>query len=54
MVFEQIGVTATAKVVKAVYDTLNERYTQLEIGSIKQTLADNIVYLNKKVGYGKS
>ena len=54
VVFEQIGVTATAKVVKAVYDTLNERYTQLQIGNAKQTLADNIAYLNKKVGYGKS
>lgn len=54
VVFEQIGVTATAKVVKAVYDTLNERYTQLQIGNVKPTVADNIAYLNKKVGYGKS
>lgn len=47
--FEKIGVTATAKCVKAVYDTLKERYTELQIGSVKPTIADNIARLNKKV-----
>lgn len=48
--FEKIGVTATAKCVRAVYDTLKERYTELTIGSIRPTIADNIAYLNRKVG----
>lgn len=52
--FEQIGIKAKAKVVKAIYDTLKERYSELTIGNVKQTVADNIAYLNKKVGYGKS
>ena len=48
--FEKIGVVAKAKCVRAVYDVLKERYSELQIGSIKPTVADNIAYLNKKVG----
>lgn len=51
VVFEKMGIKATAKCVKAVYDVLKERYIELEIGSVKPTIADNIAYLNKKVGY---
>lgn len=36
------GIYATAKVVKTVYDSLNEKYIDIEIGSIKSTLADKI------------
>lgn len=49
--FEKIGIEATAKCVKAVYDVLKERYSVLEIGNVKPTIADNIAYLNRKVGY---
>ena len=48
--FEKIGIVAKAKCVRAVYDVLKERYSELQIGSIKPTVADNIAYLNKKVG----
>ena len=51
VIFEKMGIKATAKCVKAVYDVLKERYIELEIGSVKPTIADNIAYLNKKVGY---
>ena len=51
VVFEKIGITATAKCVRAVYDVLKERYSELQIGNVKPTVADNIAYLNKKVGY---
>lgn len=49
--FEKIGIEATAKCVRAVYDVLKERYSVLEIGNVKPTIADNIAYLNRKVGY---
>lgn len=48
--FEKIGVVAKAKCVRAVYDVLKERYKELQIGNVKPTVADNIAYLNKKVG----
>ena len=48
--FEKIGVVAKAKCVRAVYDVLKERYSELQIGNVKPTVADNIAYLNKKVG----
>lgn len=49
--FEKIGTQATAKCVKTVYDVLKERYSLLQIGNVKPTIADNIAYLNKKAGY---
>ena len=49
VVFEKIGVKATAKVVKTVYDVLKQRYETLQIGSVKPTIVDNIAELNKKV-----
>jgi len=49
VVFEKMGIEATAKCVRTVYDVLKERYTELQIGSVKPTIADNIAYLNKKV-----
>ena len=48
--FEKIGIVAKAKCVRAVYDVLKERYSELQIGNVKPTVADNIAYLNKKVG----
>lgn len=40
--FEKLGVKAIAKVVKTTYDVLKERYTQIEVGSIRTTLAQAI------------
>lgn len=42
VVFEKLGVNAIAKVVKTTYDVLKERYTQIEVGSIRTTLAQAI------------
>lgn len=43
--FTELGVDAAAKVVKTVYDTLNERYTSLEIGEAKTDLTASIASL---------
>ena len=38
VVFEKLGVSATAKVVKTVYDVLNERYDTIELGDARTNL----------------
>ena len=40
--FPELGVDASAKVIKTVYDVLNEKYTSLEIGEAKTNLATTI------------
>lgn len=40
--FEKLGINTTAKIVKTVYDVLAERYTSIEIGSVKSSLAHTI------------
>ena len=40
--FELLGVSASAKVIKTVYDVLKERYESIEIGSAKTSLASQI------------
>ena len=44
--YEQLGVSATAKVIKVVWDALTERYTKIELGDAKSnfaaTIADSI------------
>lgn len=40
--FEKLGISTTAKVVKTVYDVLNDRYSSIEIGSVRTSLADTI------------
>lgn len=40
--FPPLGVEATARVVKTVYDALHDRYESAEIGSVKATIADTI------------
>lgn len=42
VVYEKLGVQATAKVVKTDWDVLAERYTSVEIGDARTTLADTI------------
>ena len=39
VVFEKLGVTASAKVVKTEYDVLNERYETIELGDARTNLA---------------
>lgn len=40
--FEKYGITTTAKIVKAVYDVLGEKYESLEVGSLRSSLATTI------------
>ena len=40
--FPALGVDATARVVKTVYDALRDRYTSADIGSIQANIADTI------------
>ncbi len=42
VVFEQLGVNASALVNKTVYDVLQERYTSISIGSVKSKFSDSI------------
>lgn len=43
VVFDQLGISTTATVIKTTYDAIAERYTKVEIGSKKQSLMDLIV-----------
>lgn len=47
VVFEKLGVNAKAKVVSTTYDTLRERYTEIEIGDARSTLASTISGINQ-------
>ena len=53
VIYPPLGITATAKIVKTVYDVLKERYTSVEIGTIKKNLTSslkNSVYaINKRI-----
>ncbi|WP_059004175.1 phage tail spike protein [Bittarella massiliensis (ex Durand et al. 2017)] len=40
--FPALGVDATAKVIKTIYDPLAEKYTSIELGDAKSNLADTI------------
>lgn len=47
--FEKLDVSASAKVVKTVYDVLRERYESIEIGDAKTTLAKQIAQIDSSV-----
>lgn len=42
VLFDRLGVNATAKVIKTVYNTLTERFDEIELGDAKSTLAKTI------------
>ena len=46
--FEPLGFSASAKVVKTEYDVLLEKYTKIELGTIKKTIAD--LFSGKNIG----
>lgn len=46
--FEPLGFTTNAKIIKTEYDCLNERYTKLELGTAKKTIAD--LFDGKNIG----
>ena len=41
--YEKLGINATAKVIKVVYDSLRERYVQMELGKAKTSLSQQIM-----------
>lgn len=43
VVFEKLGISATAKVIKTVYNVLLDRYENVELGDARSNLADTIV-----------
>ena len=43
VVFDQLGISTSATVIKTTYDSISERYTSIEIGSKRQSLMDLIV-----------
>lgn len=45
--FPALGVNKQAKVVKTVYNTLREKYDSLEIGTLRQTLAQTIANIKR-------
>ena len=53
VLFEKMGITATAKCIKTVWDVLKERYLSFDFGDAKPTIADTIVNLQKAVKRGK-
>lgn len=47
--FEKLGVNATAKVIKTVYNVILERYDSIEIGEAKTSVADTIVNQQREI-----
>lgn len=47
--FEALGIDTKAKIIKTVYDSLNERYTSLTIGSEKASLSDTFKAIEEKL-----
>jgi len=47
--FPELGVSATAKCVKTVYDVLQERYTSVELGEARTNIADTIADQQQKI-----
>lgn len=50
VIFEQLGVQTTAKVIKTDYNVLTERYNSIELGSERLTAAKAISRLSKATG----
>ncbi len=46
IIFEKLGIEAKAKVISIEYDVLRERYTKIEVGDAKSTLATTIVNID--------
>lgn len=47
--FVKLGVSAKAKVIKTVYDTVAERYISVEIGDVQSSFADTVLEQNKAI-----
>jgi len=49
VIFEKLGVTATAKVIKTVYNVLLDRYDAIEIGEAKTTMSNKVASQAKQI-----
>ena len=49
VIFDKLGVSATAKVVRTEYDVLAGHYTSVEVGSLKSTLASTIASQGQEI-----
>lgn len=49
VVFPKYNVTASARVVKTEYDVLEEEYSNVELGRLKSSIADQIITIEKEV-----
>lgn len=49
VVYDALGVSATAKVIKTVYDVLRDRYESLEVGDARSNLAQQIVDIEESI-----
>lgn len=49
VIFERLGISTTAKIVKTVYDVLAERYESVEIGDTRPSLAQVITDTNNAI-----
>lgn len=47
--FEKLGISAQAKVIKTVYDTLKEKYVSIELGDAKSNFADSVNQTAQKI-----
>lgn len=47
--YPALGVSATAKCVKTVYDALKDRYTSIELGDAKANFVDTVLQQEKKI-----
>jgi len=52
--FPELGVSATAKCVKTVYDALSDKYKKIELGSIKNNLANSLSEQSKTLANATS
>ena len=49
VIFEKLGVKATAKVIKTVYNVLTDRYDSIEIGEVKSTMSNKVATQAKQI-----
>lgn len=49
VVFEQLGIQASAKVIKTVYDSLTEKYNSIEVGSVKANFASTLKTITQNI-----
>ena len=47
--FSALGINAKAKVIKTEYDVLSERYTSIQLGSARASLADTVMQINGRL-----